>query len=346
LSITGTNGKTTVVELVVECLQRTGINAVAAGNTDVPLVEAIEDDKAGVFVVEASSFRLAHLSEFKPSVATWINFAPDHLDVHADIHAYESAKANIWARADHSSTSIANVADATVMAHLPDTGRIQTFGHSDADWSVDSEGNLRGPQGPFVASTDLWRDLPHDVIDALAAAATSSAAGASVEAIAAACVDFQGLAHRVAEVATIDGSVFYDDSKATTPHATVSALLGFDSAVLIAGGRNKGIDLSTMLEAKDHVSALVAIGESAEQLREIFGPHCDVEIASDMDDAVKRAARLAKGAVPVLLSPGCASFDSYQNYGERGDDFSRSVRRLHQTSAGDGEAIDECGIAR
>ncbi len=343
VAITGTNGKTTVVELVIECLTGSGFNAVGAGNTEIPLVAAIEDPTVDLFVVEASSFRLARTTEFEPTVATWINFAPDHLDVHADLGVYESAKASIWARATETSTAIANLADDTVMSHVPEVGQVVTFGVSGADWSLDSDDNLCGPDGPFIAKSDLWRSLPHDVIDALAAAATSIAAGANMAAVVESLRSFQGLAHRVYEVATIGGSIFYDDSKATTPHATVSALRGLESAVLIAGGRNKGIDLSAMLAAIDHVSAVVAIGDSAEEIRRIFSPHREVETAFDMDDAVARAARLARGGRPVLLSPGCASFDWYRNYGERGDDFARSVRQLQQTSMSRSATTDTSG---
>ncbi|NDH97542.1 MAG: hypothetical protein EBZ17_08805 [Actinobacteria bacterium] len=117
----------------------------------------------------------------------------------------------------------------------------------------------------------------------------------------------------------------YDDSKATTPHATLSALRGFDRVVLIAGGRNKGIDLTPMASASDRVVAVVAIGDSADEIERAFAPDTPVVIASDMGSAVSAARRLAASSVPVLLSPGCASFDWYRNYGERGDDFARAV---------------------
>jgi len=328
IAITGTNGKTTVVGLVVDCLTRCGLSAQAAGNTELPLVAAIDDPSTEVFVVEASSFRLARTTEFRPSVATWINFAPDHLDLHSSLDAYENAKAAIWARASVTTVAIANADDPVVMSHVPESAKLVTFGPPGSDWYVDDQQRLCGPDGPLMARSDLWRSFPHDVIDALAAAATAMAIGADQAAVVAAFRSFTGLAHRVDEVATIDGSTFYDDSKATTPHATVSALAGFDSVVLIAGGRNKEIDLSSMLAGVDHVSAVVAIGEAAAEMARVFEPHRPVQIAFDMDDAVGRAARLARGGRPVLLSPGCASFDWYHNYGERGDDFVRAVGEL------------------
>jgi len=324
-AITGTNGKTTVVELAIAALQGSGINAVAAGNTDVPLVRAIDDLTIDVFVVEASSFRLARASEFRVAVATWLNFAPDHLDVHADLESYERAKAGIFAMAGLDGVIVANAEDPVVMGHVPESANVVTFGGASADWHLDG-GDLVGPDGGFTSTDRLWRSLPHDIEDALAVAATTIPLGATPSAVAEACESFAGLAHRVWPVGEIDGVTYFDDSKATTPHATVAALRGFDKAVLIAGGRNKGIDLASMLDARQHVHAVVAIGDSAEEITSVFSPTHEVVVAYDMQEAVAAARRLAEGRVAVLLSPGCASFDWYRNYGDRGDDFARIVR--------------------
>lgn len=324
-AITGTNGKTTVVELAVAALQRSGVNAVAAGNTDVPLVSAIDDPTVDVFVVEASSFRLARASEFRVAVATWLNFAPDHLDVHADLAAYEQAKAAIFAMAGPNGVIVANTDDPVVMRHVPEAANVVTFGGAGSDWYLDGK-DLVGPSGAFTTTDRLWRSLPHDIEDVLAVAATTIPVGAIPSAIAEACEHFAGLAHRVSPVGEIDGVAYFDDSKATTPHATVAALRGFDKVVLIAGGRNKGIDLSSMRDAGAHVHSVVAIGDSADEIALIFSATHDVVVAHDMPEAVAFARRLADGQVPVLLSPGCASFDWYRNYGERGDDFARIVR--------------------
>ena len=330
-AVTGTNGKTTVVELAVAALGRAGVRAIAAGNTEVPLVAAIDDPATQVFVVEASSFRLARTRWFAPVVGTWINFAPDHLDIHADLAAYEQAKAAVWERLRPDGVAVANADDPVVMSHVPADRTVVTFGTS-GDYRLEGS-TLVGPDGSITTLDRLWRSLPHDVVDALAVAATVAPFGAGPTAVAEACADFAGLAHRVELVAEIDGSAYYDDSKATTPHATVAALAGFDRVVLVAGGRNKGIDLSSMGAGRDHVAAVVAIGEAAEAVAEVFTGTAPVEIADDMADAVRRARRLAAGGIPVLLSPGCASFDWYRNYGERGDDFARIVRTVAEEGA-------------
>ena len=325
LAITGTNGKTTTVELAVAVLGAGGKTAVAAGNTDIPLVTAIDDPATDVFVVEASSFRLARASRFRPTVAAWLNFAPDHLDVHRDLESYEAAKAHLFSLGA-SGTIVANADDPVVMRNVPDGATTVTFG-AGGDWHLDGD-ELVGPSGAFTTAGELWRSLPHDIENTLAVAACVAALGVGVEAVASAAAGFAPLAHRVSPVGKLDGQIYYDDSKATTPHATLSALRGFDRVVLIAGGRNKGIDLSPMASMSERVHAVVAIGDAAEEIERAFAARTPVVVADDMETAVGHARRLADGRVPVLLSPGCASFDWYRSYGERGDDFARVVTAL------------------
>jgi UDP-N-acetylmuramoylalanine--D-glutamate ligase len=330
-AITGTNGKTTVVELCVAALGRAGIAAIAAGNTDVPLVSAIDQSEIDVFVVEASSFRLSQVRTFAPAVGTWLNFAPDHLDVHRDLAAYEQAKARLFDTIAADGTAVANALDPVVMGHVPTDRAVVTFGGPAADWRAEGD-KLVGPDGPFTTTDRMWRALPHDVEDLLAVAATVVALGAPVESVAAAAETFSGLPHRVSPVGEIDGSMFFDDSKSTTPHATVAALRGFDRVVLIAGGRNKGVDLSELTQGGAQVHAVVAIGEAAAEVTAAFESTHTVVQADSMEAAVAAARVLATGDCPVLLSPACASFDWYTNYGERGDDFVRVVRALEAVS--------------
>lgn len=331
VAITGTNGKTTVVELAVAALREAGRHAVAAGNTDIPLVAAIDDPAIDVFVVEASSFRLTRAERFRPAVGTWLNFAPDHLDVHTDLAAYEAAKARIFELVPASGTVVANASDEVVMRNIPAGATVSTFGAPGADWRVEAD-RLVGPGGAFTAVGDLWRSLPHDVEDTLAVAASLAPLGVAPAAVARAAAEFELPAHRVSPVGELDGQTYYDDSKATTPHATLAALRGFEHVVLIAGGKNKGIDLGGLAAGAAHVRAVVAIGDSACEVAQAFAGVAPVEKADSMDAAVAAARRLSGGAVPVLLSPACASFDWYANYGERGDDFARIVRSLEDAS--------------
>ena len=186
LAITGTNGKTTVTMMVTEMLNQSGRRAEAVGNTEVPLVAAIDDPTIEIFVVEASSFRLGHSRRFTPSVAAWLNFAPDHLDAHASLDAYEQAKASIWDELADGGLAVANADDPVVMSHaakLDDRSvRVERFSLIDAvEWRVEASTaglghELCGPDGPFLAVSELKRAQPHDVANALAASASPSVA--------------------------------------------------------------------------------------------------------------------------------------------------------------------------
>jgi UDP-N-acetylmuramoylalanine--D-glutamate ligase len=336
VAITGTNGKTTVTTLVREVLVASGRHAIDAGNTEVPLVEAIDDPAVEVFVVEASSFRLGHSGHFAPDVGCWLNFGPDHLDVHADLAAYETAKSRIWSGQSPDQVAVANADDPLVMSHATGPARVVTYGLGPGgprstegdrpDYFSDAT-TLRRPDGSVIVEIrDMFRALPHDQSNVLATAACCDPLGATRQGTARALAAFRGLSHRVELVGRRDGISWFDDSKATTPHATAAAVAGFESVVLIAGGRNKGLDLSVLGQLAT-VRAVVGIGESAREVVAAFGDRPQA-VANSMSEAVSEAARLARQGDAVLLSPGCASFDWYRNYSERGDDFLKCVREL------------------
>ena len=332
IAITGTDGKTTVTTLITAMLVASGVRAIACGNTDTPLVEAIADPSVEVFVVEASSFRLATTRWFQPSVAVWLNFAPDHLDAHTSLSSYEAAKASIWAHVDpENGVAIASATDPVVLANRNAELSTITFGGAgtDADATV-TDGWLCLSDGTqLVAVDELPRSFPHDITNALAASVAAMAAGASLEGVRHTLRSFRGLHHRVELVGEVDGASWFDDSKATTPHAVETALGAFDSVVLIAGGRNKGLDLAVLGTHVPPVRAVVAIGEAAGEVGAAFDGRCEVRvIATSIDDAVAAASELSQPGDAVLLSPGCASFDWFTSYGERGDRFADAVRRL------------------
>jgi UDP-N-acetylmuramoylalanine--D-glutamate ligase len=330
VAITGTDGKTTVTTLVTDMLLASGVQAVAAGNNELPLVTAIDDPTTDVFVVEASSFRLDHSEHFAPDVGTWLNFAPDHLNLHRSLDAYEQAKARLWRDQPADAVAIGSADDPVVLGHLRKArARQVTFGlEGHADFRVEC-GLLTTDDGVALAAVDeLWRAFPHDLSNALAAAATALAGGATVEGVHDALVSFRGLAHRIQLVGERGDVLWFDDSKATTPNATAAAIRSFSSVVLIAGGQNKGLDLSVLTGEAPRIRAVVAIGESAAEVESSFAGVRPVVIARSMVDAVAQAATLARAGDAVLLSPACASFDWYKSYGERGDDFAARVRDL------------------
>jgi len=325
LAVTGTNGKTTVTTLIAGMLVRAGTTAVAAGNIGLPLITAITQP-AEIIVAEVSSFQLQFTSRFRPSVGAWLNLAEDHLDWHPSMAHYADAKAKIWANQGDSDVAVANVDDPVVMnAARRARSRLVTFG-SNGDYRVDG-GALVTPAGEIIAAVDtLPRRLPHELSNALAACAVAIAAGADVASCGATLESFQGLPHRVTLIGDASGVRYYDDSKATTPASVLAAVRGFDSVVLVAGGRNKGLDLGVLTEAAPRIRAVVAIGDAAAEVEAAFAGRRPVTVATSMDDAVDAAAGAAQAGDVVLLSPGCASFDWYSSYAERGDDFARAVR--------------------
>jgi UDP-N-acetylmuramoylalanine--D-glutamate ligase len=329
LAVTGTNGKTTVTRLLAAILREHGLDVELVGNNDEPLVAAI--DRRGsdpdAWVVEASSFRLDAVQHFTPLVAVWLNLAPDHLDWHPDVEDYAAAKARVVANAGPGTTLVVPLDDPAVdRAVAGMAAERSTFGPG-ADWEV-SPTRLRGPVGEVAFSTPLARRRPHELADAAAAAAAAGAFGVPTPVIARAVAAFEGVEHRLMPVGEIDGVVYYDDSKATAPHATKAAVSGFESVVLIAGGRNKGLDLCELREIAGPVRHVVAIGEAAPDVVHVFEGVVPVTVAGSMEEAVATARRRARPGDAVLLSPACASFDWYRNFGERGDDFARIVRTL------------------
>jgi UDP-N-acetylmuramoylalanine--D-glutamate ligase len=334
VAVTGTNGKTTVTTLTAEMLNASGTSAVAAGNVGRPLIEAVSDG-VDVLVAEVSSFQLACSETFHPHVAVVLAITPDHLDWHGSYERYVAAKARIT---EHQTARDLLVFDAddsdaamiAAAAHARSVGfsrRIDAIGYAH-----EADGKLLSAEGaPFAAVAEMRRALVHDRANALAAGVAALAVGATNAGVRAALNSYATLPHRVALVEEAGGVSWYDDSKATNPDATLRALESFDSVVLLAGGRNKGLDLGVLARATDRLRGVVAFGEAAPEVAAAFREFSPLTTAGSMHDAVRAAARLAQPGDAVLLSPACASFDAYANYGERGDDFAAEVRELIAT---------------
>lgn len=345
-AVTGTNGKTTVTMLVTSMLNRSGITAEAVGNTDVPLVAAIDDPDTTteVFVVEASSFRLERVRSFAPRVAAWLNLAPDHLDWHGDVAAYGAAKARIFSNQGPDDIAVVPLGDPWIEPYVRNiASSVMTFG-AGGDVGVDGAW-LTAHGRRLVAVEDLGRRRPHDLDNAAAAAAIALAMGADPEMVAAELRSFSGLAHRLELVGCIGGIRFHNDSKATAPHATLAALAGFENAVLIAGGRNKGLDLAELRSVAPRLRAVVAIGDAAQELAGTFGDLVPVELAESMEAAVAAGRRLAAPGGDVVLSPACASFDWYSGYQARGDHFRSIVTALEAAGPDIAQAFRDEGGA-
>lgn len=333
LAVTGTDGKTTTTLLTTHILEAAGLRVAAVGNTEVPLVAALDND-VDVFVVECSSFRLNWLQSFRAEASVWLNLAPDHQNWHTSMASYEAAKARMWAHRRPTDVAIGWADDPTVMSNLRAAGGpTRTFAMAAADYRV-CDGVLVGPEGEIAPVSEMTRTLPHDITNALAAAALVLESGlATANDVRRALSTFRHPPHRIEPLGTFDGVQWFNDSKATSPHAALTAIRAFDHIVLLAGGINKGLDLASLASEHARVKAVVGLGTSAAEVTQPFEPYCPTTIATSMAHAVELADQFAQPGDVVLLSPACASFDWYPTggYPARGEDFKRLVRALNST---------------
>jgi UDP-N-acetylmuramoylalanine--D-glutamate ligase len=326
LGITGTDGKTTTTLMTAAMLHAAGHKSMAVGNTDTPLIAALDTDTQ-VFAVECSSFRLANCQHFRTRASVWLNIAPDHLDWHTSMESYSMAKAQLWAHTRAGDVAVAPADDARILQIAQQsTARTVTFGSVQGDYHA-QDGRLNSPHGAIMNISDMKRAMPHDITNALAAAAISIESGlVEPSHVARALAEFDNAPHRIEYVETIDGVKWFNDSKATSPHASAVAINSFQNIVLIAGGRNKGLDLSELADQPKRVKAVVAIGDDAPEIEKAFDGVCRVVRGGSMQEAVQLARTLAVSGDVVLLSPACTSYDWYNNYMERGEDFMQCVR--------------------
>jgi len=327
LGVTGTDGKTTTTMITAALLRGGGRSVGEVGNTDLPFMAAV-DQPFDAFVVECSSFRLQFTDVFRCDASVWLNLAPDHLDWHGSLNNYTEAKRRLWAHSGTKDVVVAPVNNELILKSAHTTpARCVTFGLDAGDYRVLS-GSLMSPHGAICSIDELWRALPHDITNSLAAAALVIESGLSVVGdVAAPLHNFKSAPHRIELVGNFDGSAWYDDSKATSPHAALTAIRSFERIVLIAGGRNKDLDLSQMASEPKRMVGVVSIGDDADAIRRAFDGVCVVRDATSMEEAVALAHAMALGGATVLLSPGCTSYDWYNNYNERGDDFQDTVRK-------------------
>jgi len=331
VAVTGTNGKTTVTSMIAAMLVSSGVRAIAAGNIGRTLIEAVDDD-VDVVVAEVSSFQLEFVGDtFRPRVAVLLAVTPDHLDWHGSFERYADAKARITAFQSHDDVLVYDADDPHAVA-IAATTRARSVGVSaraEAPGCFRVVGDeLVFPDGsPIAPVSAMTRGLAFDRSNALAAAAAALDAGGELPGVVAALRDYATMPHRVALVGKAGGVEWYDDSKATNPDATRRAISSFESVVLLAGGRNKGLDLSVLAGESERLRGVVAFGEAGAEVAAAFtGTATRVEQVDNMHDAVRVARDLARPGDVVLLSPACASFDAYPGYAARGDDFAREVR--------------------
>lgn len=330
LAVTGTNGKTTTTGMIAACLRASGLDAVACGNIGHPFPAAARE-RHDVLVVEASSFQLALQRSFHPAVSVLLNVAADHLDWHRSFEAYAAAKARVFENQTEDETHVGN-RDDPVAAAISARARCRVrwftigppapaeVGYAETELVAAGPTAVRlGP--PAVRSAGMRAD-------AAAAAAACLALGTEPDAVQAGLRTFRPEPHRGEVVAEIRGVAFVDDSKATNPHAALAAAGDLQDAVLIAGGRAKGVDLSPLRSLAPRLRGVVAIGEAADELVSIFQDGVPARKAGSIEEAVRSAFELAPAGGTVLLAPACASWDMFRDYRERGERFAAAARRL------------------
>jgi len=335
--ITGTNGKTTTTALIAEVLRAGGLDVMRGGNIGEPVLDRIEQLRPDDWVVlELSSFQLESISRPRLRIGVVLNVTPDHLDRHKSFERYLDIKARAVSFMEPDDHAVLNLDDPACAAMRSRTrGQVIAFG-------------IRAPVDPGVTVSDGWvtivqagsrrRVLPaaevplpgeHNLSNVMAAIGAGQAAGVDVERMADAVRQFKAVEHRLEPVGTFNGVRWYNDSKATNPDSTYKALAAFsEPIVLIAGGRNKGIDIEPLAQAIAHrVAALVAMGETGEELARRAGDAGlrRVERAADLADAVRKAAALAPPGAVVLLSPAFTSYDMFRDYEDRGRRFKATV---------------------
>jgi UDP-N-acetylmuramoylalanine--D-glutamate ligase len=355
LTVTGTNGKTTTVQMLTSILRAAGKRAVSAGNVGTPILEAVMDPQPfDAIAVELSSFQLHWSDSIRPQASACLNVAPDHVDWHGSYDAYLAAKGKVYQGTeiaciynvdDPQTERLVEEADVqegcravgftlgtpapsmlgVVGDVLADRAFVEQRRHAAAELA--SVEDLRG-DAPDVA--------PHLVANALAAAALARAHGVEAGAVRAGLRAFRPEAHRIAHVATIDDVRYVDDSKATNPHAAAASLTAYEHVVWVAGGLLKGADVDDLVRtAAGRLRAVVLMGRDRAAIADALARHAPdvpvVDVADTdtgaMDRVVTEAASLAQPGDVVLLAPAAASMDMFVNYGARGDAFAEAVLR-------------------
>jgi UDP-N-acetylmuramoylalanine--D-glutamate ligase len=346
VAVTGTNGKTTTTELLGDMLKRSGLDVFVGGNIGNPLIGyADREHQADVIVAEISSFQLDTIDRFKPKIAVLLNITIDHLDRYPDFDAYAASKMRLFKNQQPGDIAVLNGADPLVRSLTgglknkkliyPNPGENEDGAVINGNhilFHIDDPGSLdlKGQNQWSLNLADVKLRGRHNLENACAAGLAAIAAGALPAAIQDTLNQFRGSAHRLEYLDTIDDVEFFNDSKATNVDAVIRAVQCFNKpVVLIMGGLDKGSDFYPLREVVPrHIKTLIVLGSAAGLIETALGDLVPAITVASMAGAVKRARQAVLPGDVVLLSPGCASFDMYDNYAQRGEDFRQEVLKL------------------
>jgi UDP-N-acetylmuramoylalanine--D-glutamate ligase len=339
-AVTGTNGKSTTVELLGAMGRAAGRKTEVLGNIGKALSERAEEvAEDGLLVVEISSFQLEACARFRPKAGVLLNVTPDHLDRHGSMERYAATKARLFAQQTEEDYRVQPLADPRIDALLnPMRSRPLWFGFADptGDGVWEAGGSLRwrlrGKDGVLIRRAEARLVGPHNTENMAAAAAAALAVGLPERAIATALREFRGLPHRLALVAEIDGVRYVNDSKSTNVDSLRRALETYEAPLtLIAGGRDKEGDFASIRSlVLERVRRAIYVGEATPKL-EAAWPGLAASRAGTLEEAVTTARSLTAAGGVVLLSPGCASYDMFRNFEERGARFEAAVLDLKRS---------------
>jgi UDP-N-acetylmuramoylalanine--D-glutamate ligase len=336
IAITGSNGKTTTTALVGEIFSHSDFNYKVAGNIGTPFVSVARSlGNDGWAILEVSTFQLEWIEKFKANVAAILNITPDHLDRHGSMEKYIELKLAVFTNQDSSDVAVLNRDDQVLNNYKP-AGQAFHFSVVSklSNGCFIEKGTLfldiQGKSQAVIGVEDIGIKGPHNLSNACCASAICAAAGLDIKTIAAGLKSFQGVEHRLEKVGLIGGVSFINDSKATNVDAVYWALQSVSPPIiLIAGGKDKAGDFTTLNElVKKNVKAVVLIGQAADKIGNTFTDLTKLVRAGTMPEAVQIAYDMAKPNGTVLLSPGCASFDMFDNYEHRGRVFKDAVREI------------------
>lgn len=346
ISITGTNGKTTVSKLIELMLKESGKKVWLGGNYGTPLAEYLRaPEKADVLVMETSSFMLEHADKFTPTNVVFTNLAENHLDRYRTMEDYVNAKRRIFRNTNQATTSILNADDSAVVELARDPavqrGRIFYFSRKPSlepqimniGGAVNIGKQLRVRTGPEIEYFDISETKMagrHSIENLMAAILAAREHGATHEAIQSIINSFRGIAHRLEYVRKVGGVKFYNDSKATNVHAVARALESFDeNVILIAGGKDTNLNYEPLRTAiRQKVKNLILVGEAKERINRDVGDFSETFLIGTFEEAVLIAFQKSRIGDTVLLSPGCSSFDMFDSYIERGNYFKEIVNKF------------------
>jgi len=332
IAVTGSNGKTTTSTLIARILEKNGRKVFLGANIGTPLIQIADDcGRYDILVLELSSFQLQGIDSFRPDVSVILNVTPNHLDHHASFEEYAQSKMKIFSNQTAEDWCIYKADDPVIAGYVPAIkGSKIPFGAGEGNGGVSYDGHGIKFGGDYYDLTGMKLRGRHNVENVMAAVAASTVMGCDPRLIREAVLEFDPLPHRIEYVGEIKGAKFYNDSKSTSPDATLRALESLPRPIiLIAGGKDKGVSFEPLRETiEKKVKLMVLMGESRFRMEKDLGGKVGASLAASLEEALEKTLERIAPGDSVLFSPACSSFDMFRSYEERGRRYKDLVRHF------------------